>query len=76
MGGPVVDVEPATLATVSQSRLRGLFAALLAPSGVTIDGDQPWDIRVHDERLFRRVATSGSLGFGEAYLDGFAWKHN
>ena len=66
-----LDVEPATLATVSQSRLRGLFAALLAPSGVTIDGDQPWDIRVHDERLFRRVATSGSLGFGEAYLDGW-----
>ena len=70
-GARELDVELPTLATVSRSRLRGLFAALLAPSGVTIDGDQPWDIRVHDERLFRRVATWGSLGFGEAYLDGW-----
>lgn len=44
---------------------------LLAPADVRIDGDRPWDIRVRDHRLFRRVTLGGSLGAGEAYMDGW-----
>lgn len=42
---------------------------LLAPAGVTVNGSEPWDIRVHRESFFRR-ALHGSLGFGESYMDG------
>ena len=43
----------------------------LAPIQIKINGDQPWDIQVHDRRLYRRVFLYGSLGFGEAYMDGW-----
>ena len=44
---------------------------LIRDSGVTINGDHPWDIRVMDERFYRRVITDGILGLGESYMDGW-----
>lgn len=44
---------------------------LLAQADIRIDGDQPWDIQVHDPRFFRRVLTGASLGLGESYMDGW-----
>lgn len=38
-------------------------------AGVTFNGDQPWDIQVYDDRVYRRILTQGSLGFGETYMD-------
>ncbi len=46
-------------------------ARLLAQVDVRIDGDRPWDIQVHDRRFFQRVLANTSLGFGEAYMDGW-----
>ena len=46
---------------------------LLREAGITINGSRPWDIQVKDERFFTRVLQYGSLGFGEAYMDGW-WK--
>ena len=43
------------------------FAAM---AGVTFNGEAPWDIQVHDAEFFDRILTKGSLGFGEAYMDG------
>jgi len=43
---------------------------LAAEAGITLNGDAPWDIQVLDPRLYRRILTKGSLGFGEAYVDG------
>lgn len=43
---------------------------LIAPAGVHFNGGRPWDIQVHDPLLYRRILTQGSLGFGEAYMDG------
>ncbi len=43
---------------------------LAAGAGVTINGDAPWDIQVLDARAYRRILAQGSLGFGEAYMDG------
>lgn len=40
-------------------------------AGIGIDGERPWDIQVIDERLWRRLALHGSMGFGEAYMDGW-----
>ena len=44
---------------------------LLAKADIHINGDRPWDIQVHDERTFARTFSQGSLGFGEAYMDGW-----
>jgi cyclopropane-fatty-acyl-phospholipid synthase len=44
---------------------------LLANAGVTVNGPNPWDIRVADDRFYGRVWRQGSLGFGEAYMDGW-----
>jgi len=44
---------------------------MLSLADVQIDGDRPWDLRVHDPRLFARVFAHGSLGLGEAYMDGW-----
>jgi len=44
---------------------------LLELVDVRINGSRPWDIRVHDHRLFRRVVADGSLGLGESYMDGW-----
>lgn len=43
---------------------------LLAQAGVRFNGTAPWDIQVRDERVYRRILSDGSLGFGEAYMDG------
>jgi cyclopropane-fatty-acyl-phospholipid synthase len=43
---------------------------LAAEAGITINGDAPWDIQVFDAETYRRVLTRGSLGLGEAYMDG------
>lgn len=43
---------------------------LAAMAEVRFNGDDPWDIRVHDPAVYRRILTRGSLGFGEAYMDG------
>ncbi len=51
---------------------RRRLAALLAPAGIELDGDRPWDIRVNDPGMPMRVLLGGSLGVGESYMDG-AW---
>lgn len=45
--------------------------ALLAKADVKVGGGRPWDITVHNPRVFARVAVEGSLGLGEAYVDGW-----
>lgn len=47
-----------------------ILARLAAEAGVTFNGDRPWDVQVYDADLYRRVLRHGSLGFGEAYMDG------
>ncbi|MDB4992238.1 MAG: cyclopropane fatty acyl phospholipid synthase [Parcubacteria group bacterium] len=44
---------------------------ILSKAGVTINGDKPWDIQVHDDRLYGRIFREGTIGLGEAYMDGW-----
>ena len=44
---------------------------LLAHADVTINGDQPWDMQIHNTDLFKRAIGQGSLGLGEAYMEGW-----
>ena len=44
---------------------------LLTHAGITINGTQPWDIQVHNDKLYQRVIAEGSLGLGESYMEGW-----
>jgi len=59
----------------SESKDKIQIQKLLSLAGITIKGDKPWDIQVHNDRLYRRVLTEGSLGLGESYMDGW-WDCN
>jgi len=38
---------------------------LLDTAGIKINGSQPWDLQVHDDRLYERVLRDSSLGLGK-----------
>jgi cyclopropane-fatty-acyl-phospholipid synthase len=50
---------------------RDVLKDLLASADIRVDGSRPWDLKVNDERLWDRVLADGSLGVGEAYMDGW-----
>jgi cyclopropane-fatty-acyl-phospholipid synthase len=52
-------------------RAQDVITNFLALADIRINGPRPWDIQVHDQRFFNRVLASGTLGFGESYMD--AW---
>lgn len=54
---------------------RIIVEKLLKKADITIGRSRPQDITVHDSRLFNRVIRQGSLGLGEAYMDGW-WDAN
>ena len=53
------------------SKAQDVMTNLLAFADIRINGVRPWDIQVHDRRFFNRVLASGTLGFGESYMDGW-----
>lgn len=46
-----------------------VLAELVGQAGVRFNGNFSRDILVHDNAVYRRILTQGSLGFGEAYMD-------
>lgn len=44
---------------------------LLAGANITVGGNRPWDIRVHNPAFFGRVVGQSQLGLGESYMDGW-----
>ncbi|HJV24350.1 MAG TPA: cyclopropane fatty acyl phospholipid synthase [Aromatoleum sp.] len=53
-----------------ESSLHRLMLEILDAAGIHLNGSRPWDLRLLDDRVPERVFTLGSLGLGEAYLDG------
>jgi cyclopropane-fatty-acyl-phospholipid synthase len=47
------------------------FRQLLAQAGITVNGNRPWDLQVHEPRVYDRVLRDGSIGFGEAFMEGW-----
>jgi cyclopropane-fatty-acyl-phospholipid synthase len=50
---------------------KAFFGSLLEQADIRINGTRPWDVQVHDNRLYTRALRYGSLGIGEAYMDGW-----
>ncbi|NVE21511.1 cyclopropane fatty acyl phospholipid synthase [Burkholderia glumae] len=74
-------MEAATVATQPEDRVEPvqmgahtsayrLVEQLLSRADVRLDGSRPWDIRLLDPKVPERVLAYGSLGFGEAYMQG------
>ena len=53
-----------------QAPAPAVFNKLLASADIRINGGRPWDIRVLHPGVYQRVLSRGSIGFGEAYVDG------
>ncbi len=64
---PTGTADPGAIAQEPPRALR----ELADQAGIVFNGSKPWDIQVHDDRLYSRVIRQGSLGLGEAYMDGW-----
>ncbi len=56
---------------MSANEFKKKIETMLESADVVIGGDRPWDIQVKNNELYKRVLAQGSLGFGEAYMDGW-----
>jgi cyclopropane-fatty-acyl-phospholipid synthase len=69
--------EPRTIPTFEHVPSAPLSSAakkvteILALADIEVNGSRRWDIQVYDDRLFRRLLSDGTLGGGEAYVDGW-----
>ncbi len=52
-------------------QLKDFIQSVLEEVDVQINGERPWDIQIHNDALYQRVITQGSLGLGEAYVEGW-----
>lgn len=52
------------------AQLQQHFAEILSTAGIELNGSNSWDIQVHDPIVYSMVASNGSLGLGEAYMQG------
>lgn len=57
-------------AVLQDSGLGKQVENLLAKAQIRVNGDQPWDIQLGDPGALARIASRGSLGLGESYMDG------
>ncbi len=55
----------------TRAHLPRSVARILDAAEIELNGPHPWDVQVHDPRMFRRIALHGSLGVGESYVDGW-----
>jgi cyclopropane-fatty-acyl-phospholipid synthase len=44
---------------------------LLSVAGIKINGNNPWDISVHNDKFYEVVLSQITLGLGESYMDGW-----
>lgn len=51
--------------------MKALVQDILAEAGITINGQHPWDIVVHDDKFYKRVMANPDLGMAESYMDGW-----
>ncbi|MBV8253061.1 MAG: cyclopropane fatty acyl phospholipid synthase [Chitinophaga sp.] len=52
-------------------RSKNMVTKLLDSAGVHVNGNQPWDITVHNDHFYPGVLKHGSLALGEAYMAGW-----
>jgi cyclopropane-fatty-acyl-phospholipid synthase len=56
---------------MAQNHYKQLIHEIISPMGISINGDNLWNTRVHNEKFYSRVIQQGLLGIGESYMDGW-----
>ncbi len=51
--------------------LREKVRRVMAAADIRIDGDAPWDMRVLNDNFYPRLLAEGSIGLGDAYVEGW-----
>jgi cyclopropane-fatty-acyl-phospholipid synthase len=51
------------------NRYQTIAEEILELAGIKINGNNPWDIRIHNDKFYKRAITEGELGIGESYMD-------
>ncbi|MBA3816755.1 MAG: cyclopropane fatty acyl phospholipid synthase [Parachlamydiaceae bacterium] len=54
-----------------QGAMKNLVEEYFHRGDIILDGSNPWDIQILDDRFYQKVIMQGTLGFGEAYMDGW-----
>ena len=57
--------------SLPDTRARRVVEQLLEGSGVALNGSAPWDMQILHPDLFSRLLHQGTLGLGEAYMEGW-----
>ncbi len=53
------------------TQAKAFIEDLLSRAGITINGNAPYDIQVHNEALYKRILQNPALALGESYMDGW-----
>ena len=56
---------------MKEPKAKKVVQKILEPPDVQINGNRPWDIRIHNPNFYERVLSGGSLALGESYMDGW-----
>ena len=56
---------------MKEPKAKKVMQKILETSDVQIDGNRPWDIRIHNPNFYERLLSGGSLALGESYMDGW-----
>lgn len=59
------------LINLVKPKLQNHIQDVLTPAGIQINDARPWDLQVHNEDFYLRIARQGSLGLGESYMQGW-----
>lgn len=54
---------------MNKTSSKNFVQQLLQSVGITIGGNEPWDIHVHNDAFYPRVLNEGPLALGETYMD-------
>jgi cyclopropane-fatty-acyl-phospholipid synthase len=50
-------------------KARRIIHDLFSEAGIAVNGDQPYDIQVHNERFYPLLINNAPMGLGESYMD-------
>ncbi len=67
----LLRLDKITIDMSKYAKEKEIITNLLAFADIVPGGGRPWDIMVHDDRLYGQVLSRGSLGLGESYMAGW-----
>ncbi len=56
---------------MSLKKTKAVIHQLAESAGIQFNGSNPWDPQIHNDAIYSKVIHQGSLGLGDAYMDGW-----